>query len=326
MTYIVIGLGSMGKRRIRLLQENLVSLNLVGVDRNPDRLKEINKQFGIETFENIDQALQNREVKGALICTSPITHAQIILECLKRRLHVFTEINLINENYDELINTAKRNKVELFLSSTMLYRKEVQYIQERVMSSTKKICYRYHLGQYLPDWHPWENYKDFFVGDKRTNGCREILGIELPWIIETFGKVRSVQVMKDKVTDLDIDYDDTYMINIKHESGHQGVFIADVVCRKAMRNLEVFSEDMQLRWDGAPGVLEELDLLKKEFKSISMSEYFNDEKFTQENIVDATYFEELKVFHDKVNGKNNELYTFEKDRYTLSVIDEIEGV
>ena len=57
-----------------------------------------------------------------------------------------------------------------------------------------------------------------------------------------------------------------------------------------------------------------------------MSVYFGDDRFSPENIVDTTYFEELKVFHDKVNGTNNELYTFEKDRYTLSVIDEIEGL
>ena len=35
------------------------------------------------------------------------------------------------------------------------------------------------LGQYLPDWHPWESYKSFFVSNKKTNGCRELFAIEL---------------------------------------------------------------------------------------------------------------------------------------------------
>ncbi|MDE6927475.1 MAG: hypothetical protein K2P06_01985, partial [Muribaculaceae bacterium] len=66
--------------------------------------------------------------------------------------------------------------------------------------------YIYHVGQYLPEWHPWENYQDFFVGDKRTNGCREIMAIEFPWLIETFGEIREVSVLHDKMSHLNIDY------------------------------------------------------------------------------------------------------------------------
>ena len=47
---------------------------------------------------------------------------------------------------------------------------------------SRPVNYIYHIGQYLPDWHPWENYKNFFVGDKRTGGVREIFGIDLPWL------------------------------------------------------------------------------------------------------------------------------------------------
>ncbi len=325
-TYMVIGLGSMGKRRIRLLQKNFIDIDIVGVDPKLDRLKEVHCDFGIKTFESINKALENRTIQGAFVCTSPITHSTIISECLTKNLHIFTEINLINENYSELIASASDKDVTLFLSSTMLYRKEVQYIQERVKASKKKICYRYHLGKYLPDWHPWENYKEFFVADKRTNGCREIFGIELPWIIKTFGKVKRIQVLKDKVTDLDIDYNDIYFVNIKHEHGHQGVFIADIVSRSAIRNLEIISEDFQLRWDGTPSIIQELDLSEKKFKTVAMNQFYYDEKYNQKNIVDTTYLEELEYFFAIVNGGNNFCYGFEEDSYTISLIDQIEKI
>ena len=115
----------------------------------------------------------------------------------------------------------------------------------------ERLNYTYHIGQYLPDWHPWENYKDFFVVDKRTNGCREIFAIELPWLTEVFGNVKDIIVRKSKISSLNIDYDDNYMVILEHESGHKGMLAVDIVSRKAVRNLEVFGESLYLSWDGS---------------------------------------------------------------------------
>ena len=43
---------------------------------------------------------------------------------------MFTEINLIEDGYDENIKTAKEKGLRLFLSSTFLYRDEVAYIKK----------------------------------------------------------------------------------------------------------------------------------------------------------------------------------------------------
>lgn len=94
----------------------------------------------------------------------------------------------------------------LFLSSTLLYRAEMLKIKEETNKIAGQINYIYHVGQYLPDWHPWENFKDYFVADKRTNGCRELFAIELPWLIDAFGKIKQTTAMKSKMSSLDIDY------------------------------------------------------------------------------------------------------------------------
>ena len=78
----------------------------------------------------------------------------------------------------------------------------------------KPVNYIYHIGQYLPDWHPWENYKNFFVGDRRTGGVREIFGIDLPWLLDAFGPVKHVYAEKDKLSGLEIDYPDLSLIHI----------------------------------------------------------------------------------------------------------------
>jgi predicted dehydrogenase len=42
----------------------------------------------------------------------------------------------------------------------------------------------YHVGQYLPDWHPWEDIKDFYVSNPSTAACKEIVPFELTWLCE----------------------------------------------------------------------------------------------------------------------------------------------
>ena len=99
--------------------------------------------------------------------------------------------------------------------------------------------YTYHVGQYLPDWHPWESYKDFFVGNKETNGCREILAIEMPWIVHIFGEIESVIYSKSRITELDIEFEDVYMLIINHKNGTIGSLIVDVVACEPVRDLRI---------------------------------------------------------------------------------------
>lgn len=325
---LVIGLGSMGKRRIKLMLGYLPQeYEIVGVDTREDRRLEVENKFNIKIYADLDDAINRFKPDCALICTSPISHSSLIVKSLEKNLHVFTEINLLSDGYEEIIDLAKSKNLKLFLSSTFMYRKEITYIRERMLSSKEKHHYSYHVGQYLPDWHPWEFYKDFFVGDKRTNGCRELLAIELPWIIASFGRIKSIHTIKDKISSLDIDYPDSYIISIEHENGHKGSLAVDIVSRKPRRSLEIYSEKTHILWEGRPESLKNFDLDKKEMISIdTYSQYTRDTNYA-ENIIEDAYLEELITFFNLINEKEDTVrYTFEDDLYTLSIIDEIEGV
>lgn len=325
MKFLVVGLGSMGKRRIRLLKFNYSNIELIGVDTKEDRKKEVEKLFNIKTYKNLDRAIEKENPVAVLVCTSPIYHSEIILKCLDKNINIFTEINLLDKNYDDIIASAKSRNLKLFLSSTFLYRNEIKYIKEKTIKE-KNLTYRYHVGQYLPDWHPWESYKDFFVGDKVTNGCRELFAIELPWIIDTFGEIEGLSVIKNKVTNLEIDYHDNYVVVLKHKNGNIGTLNIDVVSRKAIRNFEVYNENIHLFWDGTPNSLNEFNIESKVMKNIKVYKEVEKDNRYSENIIENAYLDELDAFIKYLNGDDSFVrYSFEKDKYTLSIIDEIEG-
>ena len=324
MKALIVGLGSMGKRRIRLLKGIDPSIEIIGVDTWDERRAQV-EEMGHKTFASIAEAAAEKP-DVAFVCTAPLSHYAILKELLTYKINSFTELNLVKDGYEELMALAEANNTVLFLSSTMLYRGEINFILDEVKKYDKPVSYIYHIGQYLPDWHPWESYKNFFVGNKRTNGCREIFGIEMPWLIEAFGKVTDVYSVSNKVTDLDIDFDDRYFVTLTHESGARGVLSVEGVCPKAVRNLEVYGEGLHLFWEGNPKALYKFNNETKAKEFFNTYVTFEHDSRYSDNIVENAYVDEMQNFLNVVKGTEQPKYSFSKDLYTISVMDKIEGI
>lgn len=320
MNIAVVGLGSMGKRRIRLIREMYPSYAIIGIDGRDDRRQEASDQFQIACYGKLNEVQSS--VDCVFVCTSPLSHSSIIHDALNRGCHVFTELNLVSDGYQENMRLAEENNLHLFLSSTFFYREEINYIRSKI-SREKKWNYIYHIGQYLPDWHPWESYKEFFLGDKRTNGCREIMAIELPWLTGTFGKVTGINVVSDKMTDLHIDYNDNYLVQLSHENGNKGCLIVDVVSPVAVRKLEVYSENAYLSWSGTPESLCEYHLDTKQLEPVSLQEKTERIDGYSAFVVENAYKNEIREYFDVVFTGKTPLYGFKQDLDILRLIDSI---
>lgn len=327
MKLLIVGLGSMGKRRARLTKGIDASIEICGVDSSPARREEA-EGLGITAYESISAALSADRYDAALVCTAPITHSGIITELLQGGLPVFTELNLVDDGYEKNTALAKEKGLPLFLSSTMLYRGETRYIKQQVADFTaagKQVNYIYHIGQYLPDWHPWENYKNFFVGDKRTGGVREIFGIDLPWLVDCFGPVVSVHTEKDKISALEVDYPDSYFVTLRHANGAKGVLAVDVVSPKAVRNFECFGEGLHLFWEGNPKALFHFDHDTGEKKPVDTYASFEHDSRYSDNIVENAYVDELTNFFGVLAGREQPRWSFEKDAEVIALIEKIEA-
>lgn len=318
MNIVIIGLGSMGKRRIRLLKEMYPEYNIIGIDGRKDRREEASLMFDISCVETTSDVKE--EVNCAFVCTSPLSHDSIITDCLNRGWHIFTELNLVPDGYEKNMCLAREKGCTLFLSSTFLYREETKYVCSRIDSS-KRWNYIYHIGQYLPDWHPWENYKDFFVGDKRTNGCREIMAIELPWLTGAFGEVEKTRVVSDKMTALNIGFHDNFMIQLSHKNGNKGTLIVDIVSPVAVRKLEAYAENAYISWRGTPDTLYEYNPETKKLVNVQLNEATEHKEEYSAFIVENAYKNEIREFFDVVLNQKEPLYGFEQDKKILDIIE-----
>ena len=146
---VVIGLGSMGRRRIRLMRSLPDAPCIVGIDTSEARRKQSAAEFGIATVPSLAKVSAAAKFDAAFVCASPGSHEAIVMQCLESGLHVFMEINLAGDWYGRAESLAAQKGLKLFVSSTFLYHPQINYIIDAVKDA--KVDYIYHSGQYLPD-------------------------------------------------------------------------------------------------------------------------------------------------------------------------------
>lgn len=325
MHVVVVGLGSMGKRRIRLMLGNMQGISLAGVDLSSQRQQEASRRYKIPCFSTLAEASAYMPFDAGFVCTPPGSHYEVIFALLELGVHVFTELNLVNKGYHTLMKRANEIEKTLFLSSTMLYRSEIQHIRKQVSKQKQPLIYIYHVGQYLPDWHPWEDYRHFFVADVKTNGCRELCAIELPWILKTFGPVEYSTVSNKKISELEINYADSMLILLEHSNGTRGMLCIDLVSRDATRSLEVIGEHIHIKWEGTPDSLACYDLQTKHMRRIESFDKVSHVDGYADYIVENAYLDEIQCFFKTINYQGKPYYTFEDDLDTLALIERLEG-
>ena len=136
-----------------------------------------------------------------------------------------------------------------------------------------------------------------------------------------FGNVVDYRSLSDKITTLDIDYDDNFMIQLKHENGSKGCLVVDVVSPYAVRNLEIYSEHEYISWNGTPESLLEYNKSLNKLNNVKLLEQPEHIDGYETFIVENAYKNEIKAFFDAVLNDKDCIYGFEKDKDTLSLID-----
>jgi predicted dehydrogenase len=249
MKVLVIGLGSMGKRRIR----NLKSLgidNIAGFDVRSDRLQEATLKYEIQPFSSFSEALDVFTPSIAVISVSPDSHTGYIESCIASGINCFIEASVTDkDDIFRLSSIAENSRLVIAPSCTMLYYPGPAKIKELVNSKKygRVINFTYHSGQYLPDWHPWEDISEFYVSKRETGGCREIVPFELTWLNDIFGYPEVVSSTKTKLSDIEADIDDIYQISLCYPGRVLGSLIVDVIARpKARREMFINLERGQI--------------------------------------------------------------------------------
>ncbi|WP_413613341.1 Gfo/Idh/MocA family protein [Bdellovibrio sp. HCB-110] len=294
MKFLVVGLGSMGKRRIRCLKA-LGFADIVGFDPREDRVEEAKKLYGVAGTTNL-KSLNIGELDGMVISTPPDLHNHYIKMAIDNNKPAFVEASVLIDGLEELQTLAKEQAVFIAPSTTLRFHPIVKDIREIIQSKIygKITNFSYVSGQYLPDWHPWEDIKDFYVSKKETGGAREIVPFEMTWMTEVFGWPKKVQCVFGKTFNLGVDIDDTYALSMQYD-GFIGQLMVDVVARFAQRHLIINLERAQIVWNWNDGAFKVYQADNQRFISYEQPSSSAASGYNK-NIVEQMYIDEVKAF------------------------------
>jgi len=187
-----------------------------------------------------------------------------------------------------------------------------------------KVCnFTYHCGQYLPDWHPWEDVKNYYVGQRITGGAREIVPFEFTWISGILGFPKEVKGYYRKTMDVGCDIEDSYACSILYED-KVGSMIVDVVARYAIRSLIINLEMAQIQWSWDKNKIEVYEVEKKDWIYYEQPQLIHQAGYN-ENINENMYIEEIKGFLEGITNHEAYYNSIEKDIMTLKLLEQIEN-
>jgi predicted dehydrogenase len=258
-----------------------------------------------------------------IVSLPPDKHFLGVKLAINNQKPVFIEASVVLE---DVVNIQNYNKRNIFVapSCTLFFHPLVKKIKEIVKSGKygKITNFSYHSGQYLPDWHPWENVKDFYVSNRITGGAREIVPFELSWITDVIGIPQEIKGVFSKTINCEADIEDSYAFTMKYKN-IAGVIIVDVASRYAIRNLVINLEEAQIQWRW-----DESKIKLYEAESKSWIEYtqpiFKSVAGYNENINENMYVEEITAFLKGIKDRSKYPNTIENDIKILQLLKDIE--
>ena len=323
LKFLVVGLGSMGKRRIRNLQK-LGYNNIIGFDKRIDRQKEAKKLYGVKIFSNIQDALIEKP-NMMIISTPPNLHLDYVKLALKHKIHFFTELNLLYNDVKVIIRKLKKQKTIGCPSFTMQNHPITKKLKQLIKTKTigNILLVNHHTGHYLPIWHPWEKLDDFFVSQKDTGGAKELIAADLVWILHIFPKVNIVTGNVKKISNLKIKSDDVYQANLELSNGIFCNLLIDVITFPSSKITEIIGERGTIVCDFTSG---RITIKKKNFsKNISVEMGQVAKGYAGITPPETLYEDEMSAFINTVTNKKKYPYSFKDELDLLLVIKTIEN-
>ena len=230
MKALFIGLGGIGQRHLRNLQA-IVSEDLEIIafrERNAsqvitDKLAveegvDVQSRFGLKVFHDLKQALAEKPLV-AFICNPTSMHMAAAKTAAEHGCHLFIEKALSDsmDGVDELIALAEAKDLVCMVGYQMRFHPCLQALEKILQSGSlgRIIAVNAEVGEYMPGWHKYEDYRQLYAARKDLGGGVIVSQIhEFDYIQWLFGLPTSVYAVGGHLSSLAIDVEDVASITM----------------------------------------------------------------------------------------------------------------
>lgn len=258
MRLLVVGLGGIGQRHVRNLRTLLgdsVEIYAYRVRRTSptltDRLTveekvDVEEKYGIMVLTDFDEALALKP-DAVLICNPSSLHVPIALAAANAGSHLFVEkpISHNQDHVQELIDLVESRGIVTLVGYQLRFhpclRRLKSLLDEHAVGKVTAV--RIEVGEYLPGWHTYEDYRQMYASRADLGGGVILSQIhELDYVYWLFGLPQRLFAVGGHLSDLEIDVEDTASILMECEVDGRAIPVhlhQDYLQRPPSRTCEV---------------------------------------------------------------------------------------
>lgn len=253
LKYGLIGCGRISVNHIQAYINNKENLDLVALcDIDVKKTKELLDQFDIKEeikiYKDYKEMIKKENLDLVVIATESGKHAEISINCLKKKINVIVEkpMALSMKDANEMIKVAKENGVKLCVSHQNRFNKSIQKLREayeenkfgRILHGTAHI--RWNRGKDYYDQAKWRGTWEQ-DGGALMNQCIHNIDL-LRWMMG--GEVKEVFAYTDNLNHPYIAGEDLGLAILKFKNGSYGLIegTVNVYPQNLEETLYIFGE------------------------------------------------------------------------------------
>ena len=297
MTFLICGLGSIGKRHLRILK-GLGDHKFIALRSG---------KSNTDSAENIDEVIfdikeiSGKKIDGALITNPTSLHVSTATELAKQGIPLFIEKPLGKnlEGSDELLMLTEQNNISVLMGYNFIYHPAIVKIKELIDQNKigKVISAKAQFGTYMPGWHKDEDHKKSYAANSSMGGGVVLTSIhEQNYLTYLFGEITDVKAMEVGGGNIDIEAEEGAEILLKHKSGVVSNIHLNFFQKPYYRNLEVIGNEGTIFWDF---MKPEVKILYKDnLETIKLGD-------DAMELLDISYNDQMKHFEQVVQKKES---------------------
>jgi predicted dehydrogenase len=249
---LVVGLGSIGVRHLNNLHTlGIRELGAVRTRNLPPPAEIIPKDITI--FHDLDLAL-SQKFDLVVVANPTSLHLETLVKALKAGSHVYVEKPIAHEKRQlpELTRYTTLNGPKVLVGCQLRMHPGLQKIEEWIRQDRLGKIYsvQVDLGEYLPDWHPWEDYRQSYAARADQGGGVVLTLIhELDYLHWLFGKPKAVFAIGGHRTSLEVTVEDTALITFETERNIYVQLRMDYWRKPPVRHMNIVAEKAIVDWD-----------------------------------------------------------------------------
>jgi predicted dehydrogenase len=252
MRLLIAGLGSIGRRHLRNLlalgERDLVLLR-TGKSTLPD---DDLTSFPCETDLRI--ALERYRPQAVIVSNPTANHLDVAIPAARAGCAVLLEKPPSHsmERLDELAEAAGQGRARILVGFQFRFHPHLVRAREFIVAGQlgKILSAHVHFGEYLPGWHPWEDYRQSYAARTDLGGGVVLTQCHaldyLPWLV---GGVASVWAFTGRLAEFQLEVEDTAEIGLRFASGALGSLHLDFTQKPAVHELALVGSRGTLRAD-----------------------------------------------------------------------------